>query len=98
MMTDCVLVSETQRTRHPRPRLFVLSCVVALGLELVLMPLARSAELAVVSVEGPSASATELHGINHIGQLVGAFRDAKGIHGLICTPPVDTLCAPFSRP
>ena len=50
--------------------------------------------MAVVPVDGPSGSATELHGITHTGQLVGTFRDAKGIHGLVCTPPVDALCAP----
>jgi len=99
MTADRILIREAQRTRHQRPRLCVLSCTVALSLELVLMPLAWSTEFTVVPVDGPSASATELHGINHIGQLVGAFRDAKGIHGLICTPPVDALCArPFLRP
>jgi hypothetical protein len=92
MAADRVLVTEERRTRHPRPRLCVLSCVFALSL--VLTPLARSTELAVAPVDGPSASATELHGITHTGQLVGTFRDARGTHGLICTPPVDALCTP----
>ena len=77
-----------------RPCRFALSCVVALNLALVPMPLAWSTELAVTPVDGPSASATELHGITHTGQLVGTFRDAQGIHGLVCTPPVDAVCAP----
>jgi len=50
--------------------------------------------LVVIPVEGPSASATELHGITHTGQLVGTFRDVTGTHGLVCTPPVDALCSP----
>jgi hypothetical protein len=94
MTADCVLVRKARRTWHLRPRLCILSCLLALSLDLVLRPLAWSTELAVVPVEGPSASATELHGINHNGQLVGTFRDAKGVHGLVCTPPVDALCAP----
>ena len=91
---DCVLIREARRRRHPRPRPCVPSCVVALSLALVLVPLAWSTELVVVPVEGPSASATELHGITHTGQLVGTFRDVTGTHGLVCTPPVDALCPP----
>jgi hypothetical protein len=80
--------------KHPRPRRGILLCVFALSLGLGITPLAWSTELAVVPVDGPNASATELHGISHTGQLVGTFRDAKGIHGLVCSPPADTLCAP----
>jgi hypothetical protein len=72
------------------------ACILALSLALVLTPLAWSTELAVAVVDGPNASVTELHGITHTGQLVGTFRDAKGVHGLICTPPLDAGCAPSS--
>jgi len=72
----------------------VLSCIVVLSLAALFMPLAWSIELVVVPVDGPNASITELHGITHTGQLVGTFRDVKGTHGLLCTPPVDTLCSP----
>ncbi len=94
MTAERALVMEERRKRHPRLRPCLMSCFFALSLELVLTPLAWSTEFAVTPVDGPSASATELHGINHTGQLVGTFRDAKGIHGLVYTPPVDALCAP----
>ena len=90
---DRVLVREARRTRHPRSRPCALSCVVALSLALLLIPLAWSTELVVVPVDGPSASATELHGITHTGQLVGTFWDVKGAHGLLCTPPLDAPCS-----
>src|SRR5262249_27887154 len=90
----CVLVREARRTRHPRSVPCVLSCVVALSLALVLMPLAWSTALVVVRVAGRSASATELHGITHTGQLVGTFWDVRGAHGLLCTPPLEAPCSP----
>lgn len=61
---------------------------------LVLPAAAWAAEFAFAPIDGPSASATELRGINHTGQLVGIFRDGTGTHGLVCTPPVDALCSP----
>lgn len=95
MTADRVFGREEPRKRHPWPRPCVVSYLFVLSLAaLGLTPLAWPIEFAVAPVDGPSASATELQGINDTGQLVGTFRDAKGIHGLVCTPPVDALCSP----
>lgn len=89
---DRVLDRESRETRHLRSRL---SCLVLLGLiPLMYVTLAWSTEWIVVPIEGPSASATELHGITHPGQLVGTFWDVRGAHGLLCTPPLDAPCSP----
>ena len=95
MTADQALNRKERRPRSPRVRPSItMSCVVALNLALVLTPLAMATEVAVVPIDGPNASATELHGITHTGQLVGTFRDDRGIHGLICTPSMDAVCTP----
>ena len=91
---DPVPLMEELWQRHPTWCRCLVPCFFVLGLELALTPLIWATEFAVGPVEGPSASATELHSINHTGQLVGTFLDTKGTHGLICTPPLDTPCAP----
>ena len=55
---------------------------------------ARAAELAVIPLDGPSASATEIHSSSNTGHLVGTFWDIRGAHGLLCTPPLNAPCSP----
>lgn len=68
----------------------LLVCLLGLGLS----AFGWTREFLFVSIEGPSAASTEIHGINDRGQVVGTFRDSSGTHGLVCTPPVDVPCAP----
>lgn len=77
-----------QWTTHCIPS--ILTCLLALGGANSV----EAIEFAVVPVEGPNASTTEIHGINNAGQLVGTFQDSKGTHGLVCTPPGEAPCAP----
>ncbi len=67
----------------------LLVCLLGLGFS----ALGWTTEFLFIPIDGPSASSTEMHGINNTGQLVGTFHDAKGTHGLACTPPVDALCS-----
>ena len=62
-------------------------------LQLVGVTQARAAELAVIPLDGPSASATEIHAASNTGQLVGSFWDVRGAHGLLCTPPLNAPCS-----
>ena len=78
------------RLQSPTRRMHVLlTCF----LQLVGVIQAWAADFLVTPLDGPGASATEIHSSSNTGQLVGTFWGGRGAHGLLCTPPLDAPCS-----